>query len=119
MNENEEQLDEVLAAFLEAEGAGWAPRPEQMLRCYPHLAEDIRQFFADRERVERITRSLSPSPPPSAPSLAEEPPSSVRGETGWPHVPGYEIQEEIARGGMGVIYKARQAGLNRVVALKM
>jgi hypothetical protein len=117
--EREERINAIIAEYLRAADAGQAPDRDELLACHADLADELRSFFADHDRAQRLA-PLSAASPAEAPTLAPgEPASAPPVGSRVRYFGDYELLEEIARGGMGVVFKARQVSLNRLVALKM
>lgn len=105
--EREQRLNQVFATYLESAEHGSQPDRGEWLVRHPEFADDLADFFAARDAVSRYTTAACTSALPRLPL--------DQGDS----FGDYELLEVLAHGGMGVVYRARQESLDRIVALKM
>jgi serine/threonine-protein kinase len=113
-DEREQRLARLLADLSDQVRQGRHPDLDAVAAAHPDLANELRELWGAvllADELARGERGCVSAPSVSLGALTQPRSPRLFGD--------YELLEEIGRGGMGLVYRARQRRLDRIVALKM
>src|SRR5262249_28671059 len=117
------RLQALLAEYRAAAAVGRPPTAEELLARRPDTTPELARALAEALSGEAtLSPPAAPTPVRAAPSAITVSFGAAAGATSvfaGRHLGDYELLEEVARGGMGVVFKAREKSLGRIVAVKM
>src|SRR5262249_41502485 len=117
----EQRIREIVAAYQSAQAAGQLFDLGAVLAREPELGAEVCERLGVARAKVPADGGATPSTilDPHAPGSRPERPGDRVAPLGLGDFGDYELLEQIARGGMGVVFRAREKSLNRIVALKM
>lgn len=106
-------LADLLEKLTDSQRRGERVDLAEEIRLHPDLAGEIRELWA----TVQIADEFASGDPLGDPLVSD--PADLASSVAPRWFGDYELLEELGRGGMGVVYRARQLSLGRVVALKL
>ena len=114
------QLARLLAEMTESVHHGQVPNVEAIAREHPELSEELRELWLTAQVADEFARAVEiDATVDYAPAKMMAARQEDASGSGHPRIGDCELLEELGRGGMGVVYRARELGLARIVAIKI